>query len=149
MHPVLIYSVIFIITTISLLFIFETYPIGSIYLLLFISAMVTVIVGKILVNIFPADDPMQEEIEKEKGRLRARSCQREIQFIFNLVQPDPKLQPNTKRLNEALTDCFDLDDKVMQMRLKQYFGDSFDIAIDQPLPDLVAQIKKEYKAWVN
>jgi len=149
MHPVLIYSTVFIGITIALLFVFEAYPIGSVYMLLLIAAVITVIVGKILVKIFPNEDPMQKEIEKEKARLRARSFQREIQFIFNLVQPDPKLQPNTRRLSESLKDCFDLDEKIMQSRLKQYFGDSFDIAIDQPLPDLVEQIKKQYKTWPN
>lgn len=149
MHPVLIYSVIFIATTIGLLFVFEAYPVGSIYLLLLISSFVTAIVGKVLIKAFSEEDPMREETEKEKDRQRARNYQREMQFIFNLVQPDPKFQPSTKRLNESLKDCFNLDEKIMQTRLKQYFGESFDIVLDQPLPDLVVQIKKEYKTWSN
>ncbi len=148
MHPVLIYSTIFILVTIALLFVFEAYPIGSIYSLLLISTIITAVIGKILIKIFPEEDPMRAEIEKELGKQRANNYQREIQFIFNLVQPDPKLQPSTRRLNESLTECFDLDDKLIYTRLKQYFGDSFDLAIDQPLPDLVEQIKIEYKDWM-
>jgi len=93
MHPVLIYGVLFIGITVGLLFVFETYPIGSIYLLLFFSTIATLIFGRILIKLLPTDDPMQLEIEKEKYKIRSNEYQREIQFLFNIVQPDPRLQP--------------------------------------------------------
>ncbi len=148
MHPVLVYSTLFITITIGLLFAFEQYQFGSVYLLLFISTVITMIVGKMLTRIFPSEDPMQGEIEKEDLKVRANHYQREIQFIFNIVQPDPKFQPSPKRLGDSLEDCFDLDAHVMTMRLQQYFGDSFNIATNQPLPDMVEEIKHTYKKWI-
>lgn len=147
MHPVLIYAILFIIFTISLLFVFEKHQLGSLYLLLLISSVATWIVGKILVKLFPSEDPMRDEIEKDDLKVRANQYQREIQFIFNIVQPDPKLQPKPKRLIESLDDCFDLEADIMSMRLQQYFGDSFDIALNQPLADMVEEIKLKYKDW--
>ena len=149
MHPVLVYSTLFIAITIGLLFAFEQYQFGSIYLLLLISIIVTIILGKILTRIFPSEDPMQGEIEKEDLKVRANSYKREIQFIFNIVQPDPKLQPNPRRLGESLEDCFELDAEIINMRLQQYFGDSFNIATQQPLPDMVEEMKQQYKNWVS
>ncbi len=149
MHPVLIYGFLFIVITTSLLFIFEAYPVGSIYLLLFISTTTTVIIGRMLVKLLHIDDPMQQEIDKEKHKLRSNKYQREIQFLFNIVQPDPKLQPTPKRISESLLDCFDLDEDIMGMRLKQYFGDSFDMDLSQPLPDMIERLSEEYKGWLN
>ena len=90
---------------------------------------------------------MQREIVKEECKQRANLYKREIQYIFNVVQPDPKLQPNPKRLGEILDECFDLDADIMMMRLKQHFGDSFDTSIKQPIPDMVEEIKNNYKGW--
>lgn len=149
MHPVLIYGFLFIVITTSLLFIFEAYPVGSIYLLLFISTTTTVIIGRMLVKLLHIDDPMQQEIDKEKHKLLSNKYQREIQFLFNIVQPDPKLQPTPKRISESLLDCFDLDEDIMGMRLKQYFGDSFDMDLSQPLPDMIERLSEEYKGWLN
>ncbi len=149
MHPVLVYGFLFIVLTTSLLFIFEAYPVGSIYLLLFISTITTVIIGRILIKLFPTDDPMQYEIDIDNHKLRSNKYQREIQFLFNIVQPDPKLQSTTKRISESLLDCFDLDEDIMRMRLKQYFGDSFDMDLSQPLPDMIERLSEEYKGWLN
>ena len=149
MHPVLVYAFSFIAITIGLLFAFEYYAIKSFYLFVFISIVLTAITGKILILLFPADDPMKEEIEKEKTKLRSLKYQREIQFLYNLVQPDPKLQPTTKRISDSLYDCFDLDEKIIMQRIKQYFGESFEIQLNQPLPDLVEQIKQKYTNWLN
>lgn len=147
MHPVLVYVVLFFTITIGLLFVFEQYQLGSIYLLLIISSVITALIGKILIRMFPSEDPMQKEIEKDDLKVRANQYRREIQFIFNIVQPDPKLQPNPKRLGESLDECFDIDAEVMMVRLKQYFGDSFNIATNQSLPDMVEEMKKNYKSW--
>lgn len=149
MHPVLIYGILFITITVGLLFVFEAYPIGSIYLLLIISAVATAIFGRLLVKLFPADDPLQQEIEKEKLKLRSNEYQREIQFLFNIVQPDPRLQPNPRRIGESLLTCFNIDEEIMRTRLQQYFGDSFNVSLNQPLPDLVEKIKAKYKDWLN
>lgn len=148
MHPVLFYAIVFIAATISLLFIFEKYQFGSIYSLLLISSFITFFVGKLLIRIFPSEDPMQEEIEKDDLKVRANQYKHEIQFIFNLVQPDPKLQPKPKRVAESLDDCFDLDADIMKKRLQQYFGDAFNISTSQPLPDMVEEMKQHYKDWV-
>ncbi len=147
MHPVLIYAVVFIITTIGLLFLFDKYQLGSFYFLLFIAGVITVIIGKILIFIFPSDDPMREEIEKEGLKQRANQYSREIQYLFNIVQPDPKFQPNPKRVNECLEDCFDLDAEIIFTRLKQHFGESFDVKTNLPLPDMVEEIKNNYRDW--
>jgi len=147
MHPVLVYAALFIAITIGLLFVFEQYQLGSIYLLLIISSVITALIGKFLIRMFPSEDPMQKEIEKDGLKVRSNQYRREIQFIFNIVQPDPKLQPNPKRLGESLDECFDLDAEVMMVRLKQYFGDSFNIATNQSLPDMVKEMKKNYKTW--
>ncbi len=147
MHPVLVYVVLFFTITIGLLFVFEQYQLGSIYLLLIISSVITALIGKILIRMFPSEDPMQKEIDKDDLKVRANQYRREIQFIFNIVQPDPKLQPNPKRLGESLDECFDIDAEVMMVRLKQYFGDSFNIATNQSLPDMVEEMKKNYKSW--
>jgi hypothetical protein len=147
MHPVLIYVILFIISTTSLLFVFEKYQLGSLYFLLIISSTATWLIGKMLVRLFPSEDPMQDEIEKDDLKVRANQYQREIQFIFNIVQPDPKLQPKPKRLAESLQECFDLEADVMNMRLQQYFGDSFSITINQPLPDMVEEMKQQYRNW--
>jgi hypothetical protein len=147
MHPVLIYAILFIIFTTSLLFVFEKYQLGSLYSLLLISSVATWIVGKVLIGLFPSEDPMQGEIEKDDLKVRANQYRHEIQFIFNIVQPDPKLQPKPKRLGESLEDCFDLEIDVMNMRLQQYFGDSFNVALNQPLPDMVEEMKMKYKNW--
>lgn len=149
MHPVLIYGILFVATTIGLLFFFEKYPIGSMYLLLLISVSATVIIGKILIKIFPSKDPMQEELNKENHRLRSNVYRREIQYLFNIVQPDPKYQPSTKRNTESLLESFDLDEKLMTERLQRHFGQSFEIPIDQPLPDIIEQINETYKDWIK
>jgi len=149
MHPVLVYAALFIAITIGLLFVFEQYQLGSVYLLLIISSVITALIGKFLIRMFPSEDPMQKEIEKDGLKVRANQYRREIQFIFNIVQPDPKLQPNPKRLGESLEDCFDLGADEMNMRLQQYFGDSFDIALNQPLPDMVEEMKQQYKNWLS
>ena len=149
MHPVLLYGFSFIAITVTLLFLFEAYPIGSGYLLLGIAVVSSAIVGKILVKLFPIDDPMQQEIEKEKCKQRSNRYQREIQLLFNLVQPDPKFQPDPRRIGETLPECFNLDQEVLLLRLKQYFGESFDLQINQPLPDLVEEINSKYKDWLK
>ncbi len=149
MHPVLIYGIVFIFITVGLLFLFDSYPIGSGYLLFLIATVVTAIIGKILVIVFPSEDPMQAELKKEVRKQRSNSFQREIQLIFNIVQPDPKFQPTTKRISESLAECFDLEEEILLARLKQYFGDSFDLQINQPLPDLVEEINLKYKDWLN
>lgn len=147
MHPVLIYAILFIISTTSLLFVFEKYQLGSLYFLLIISSVVTWLVGKLLISLFPSEDPMQDEIEKDDLKVRANQYRREIQFIFNIVQPDPKLQPSPKRMAESLEDCFDLDADEMKGRLKQYFGDSFNIATNQTFPDMIEEMKQQYRNW--
>ncbi len=149
MHPVLIYTILFILFTTGLLFVFEKYQLGSLYLLLIVSSAMTWLVGKLLVKLFPSEDPMQVEMEKDELKVRANQYRREIQFLFNIVQPDPKLQPKPKRIGESLMDCFDIEPEVMSMRLQQYFGDSFDIAINQPLPDMVEEMKLKYKKWLT
>jgi len=130
-----------------LLFAFERYELGSFYFLIFIAAIITVIVGKLLTRLFPSHDPMQTEIEKENEKVRANQYQHEIKFIFNIVQPDPKLQPSPKRVTETLDECFGLDPAVMVDRLKQYFGESFDVATNQALPDMVEEMKQKYRDW--
>ena len=147
MHPVLIYAVVFIVTIIGLLFLLDKYQFGSFYIVLFITGIITAIIGKIIISIFPLDDPMLEEIEKEGQKQRANQYTREIQYLFNIVQPDPKLQPNPKRVSECLEECFDLDADIMFARLKQHFGEAFDIKTNLPLPDMVEEIKKNYYDW--
>ena len=147
MHPVLIYAFIFLSTLVGLLFIFDKYQLGSFYFLVLITSIITFIIGKILIRIFPSEDPMQDEIEKEERKQRANQYAREIQCLFNIVQPDPKYQPNPKRSGESLVDCFDIDESIMFSRLKQHFGESFDIKINQALPDMVEEIKNTYKNW--
>ena len=147
MHPVLIYSAIFIAITIGLLFLFERYQLGSIYLLLLISSVSAFFLGKILILLFPSEDPMLEEIEKEQKRVYVNQYKREIQFLFNVVQPDPKLQPSPKRISGSLEDCFEMEAEVMQARLKQYFGNSFSIETSQPMADMIEEIKSVYKKW--
>lgn len=149
MHPVLLYGITFICVTIGLLFVFEAYPIGSGYLLLLIAVISTGLIGKVLTKIFPNDDPMQQEIDKENQKQRSNLYQREIQFLFNIVQPDPKLQPSPRRIGENLTELFMLDEEVMLKSLRQYFGDSFDLKINQSLPDLVEEINSKYREWLN
>lgn len=148
MHPVLIYAILFIISTTSLLFIFEKNQFESFYVLLIISSVITWLVGKLLVSLFPSEDPMQNEIKKDDLKVRANQYRREIQFVFNIVQPDPKLQPKPKRLADSLEDCFDLAADEMNKRLRFYFGDSFDIATNQPLPDMIEEMKLKYKNWL-
>lgn len=147
MHPVLIYGLVFIATTVGLLFLFEKYPIGSIYLLLLISVGATAIIGKILINFFPNSDPMQDELDKENNRVRSNQYQREIQYLFNIVQPDPKYQPSVKRNSQNLLESFDLDENLIMDRLKNHFGPSFCISISQSLPDLVEEITNTYQDW--
>ncbi len=147
MHPVLIYTILFIISTTSLLFIFEKYQLESFYILLIISSVITWISGKILVRLFPSEDPMQNEIKKDDLKVRANQYRREIQFVFNIVQPDPKLQPKTKRLSDSLEDCFDLEAGEMKKRLQLYFGESFNTSTNQPLPDMIEEMKMKYKSW--
>jgi len=147
MHPVLVYSMLFIALTIGLLFVFERYQLGSFYLLLLIAAGLSALIGKVLTRLFPSQDPMQNELIKESHKIRANQYQREIQFIFNIVQPDPKLQPSAKRISESLDDCFNLEAAVMQKRLQQYFGNSFNINTSQPLPGLIEEIKAQYTNW--
>ena len=147
MHPVLIYAILFIIFTISLLFVFEKYQLGSLYFLLLISSVATWLVGKVLIKLFPSEDPMRDEIEKDDLKVRANQYRHEIQFIFNIVQPDPKLQPKPKRLGESLEDCFNLETEVMNARLQQYFGNSFDIPLNQPIADMVEEMKQQYNDW--
>ncbi|MEM7401158.1 MAG: hypothetical protein AAF304_04325 [Pseudomonadota bacterium] len=90
---------------------------------------------------------MLEEIQKEQKRVYTNQYKHEIQFLFNIVQPDPKLQPSPKRIAGSLEDCFELDAKVMHARLKQYFGDSFEISTRQPLAEMIEEIKSAHKDW--
>jgi hypothetical protein len=147
MHPVLIYSILFIIFTTSLLFVFEKYQFESFYLLLIVSSIITWLVGKILIGLIPSEDPMRDEIIKNDLKVRANQYQREIKYIFNIVQPDPKLQPKPKRLVDSLEACFDIEAAEMNKRLQFYFGDSFDTATNQPLPDMIEEMKLKYKNW--
>lgn len=147
MHPVLIYTILFIIFTTSLLFLFEKYQFKSIYILLIISSVITWLVGKLFIKLFPSEDPMQQEIEKDNLKVRANQYRYEIQYIFNIVQPDPKLQPSPKRMVDSLSECFDLDENIIRKRLQQYFGDTFDIETSQSLPDMIEEIKTQYQDW--
>ncbi len=147
MHPVLVYSALFIAITIGLLFFFEANPVGSIYLLLFIAAVSTAVIGWVIIKIFPMDDPMEAEIEKEKRTIRSNQYTREIQFLFNIVQPDPKFQPGNRRIGESLVECFELDEETIHKRLQNYFGESFTVSVQQSLPDLVEQIKASDPNW--
>ncbi len=147
MHPVLIYTLVFIPTLIGSLLLFDKYQLGSFYMLLIIASVITAILGKLLVNMFPSVDPMSDEIAKEQKKVYANQYKREIQYLFNIVQPDPKLQPNPKRLSGSLEDCFSLDKTIMHTRLKQYFGEEFDLATNLPLAEMVEKLKSRYKNW--
>ncbi len=126
---------------------FEQYQLGSIYLLLVIASLITAILGRVFIRLFPSEDPMQEEIIKEQHKVHANQYKREIHFLFNIVQPDPKLQPNPKRISGSLEDCFDLDAELMQLRLKQYFGEALELQTNQPLAEVVEELKRKYKNW--
>ena len=147
MHPVLTYAIVFISSMIGLLFVFENYQLESFYLLLFITVAITIVIGNLLVRIFPSEDPMKDEIDREDRKQRASKYKREIQYLINIVQPDPKFQPKPKRLSDSLESCFSLDTEIMTSRLRQHFGEQFNIKTSLALPDMVEEIKKNYKDW--
>lgn len=72
---------------------------------------------------------------------------REIQFIINIIEPDPKYQPAFVSDEASLLDALCTDEDDMLRKLAHYFGASFDFDIRQPLWKLVDQLKNAYIEW--
>ena len=74
---------------------------------------------------------------------------REVQFIINLIEPDPEYQPSFVSDEATLLDCLCMDEGKIQQRLQDYFGEDFDIDVRQPVWKLVDQLKVSYIEWLD
>jgi hypothetical protein len=72
---------------------------------------------------------------------------REIQLIINIVEPDPEYQGALVTDEATLLDAVGVDEATMAQRLKQHFGDDFDLPLRLPLWKLVDVVKTRYPDW--
>ena len=68
---------------------------------------------------------------------------REVQFLLNVVEPDPEYQPFVLTDEASLFDAVGHDEDEIRRRLGAYFGQPF--AFDLSLP--VWRLVEEIRAW--
>lgn len=73
--------------------------------------------------------------------------EREVRFIFNIVQPDPEYQPIFLSDESSLLDATSHDEAECRRRLEFYFGSPFPCSLRQPVWSLVDEIKRNFPGW--
>lgn len=78
-----------------------------------------------------------------KGQKRAR----EIQLLVNIVVPDPSFQPWHLSDEATIFDIYNQNRRIIESRLRGYFGKTFSLDLAQPLWSIVDRIKELYPGW--
>ena len=73
--------------------------------------------------------------------------EREVRYIFNIVQPDPDYQPIFLSDESTLLDATIHDEAECRRRLECYFGSPFPFGLHQPVWRLVDDIKQCFPGW--
>ena len=72
---------------------------------------------------------------------------REVQFLLNVVEPDPEYQPFVLTDGASLFDAVGLDEDEIRRRLGAYFGQPFAFDLSQPVWRLVDEIRTWRPGW--
>jgi hypothetical protein len=73
--------------------------------------------------------------------------EREVRYIFNIVQPDPEYQPIFLSDESTLLDATSYDEAECRRRLEGYFGSAFPCSLHQLVWRLVDDIKQKFPGW--
>lgn len=73
--------------------------------------------------------------------------EREIRYIFNIVQPDPEYQPIFLSDETTLLDATSYHESECRRRLEFYFGSPFPCDLRQTLWRLVDEMKQRFPGW--
>lgn len=73
--------------------------------------------------------------------------EREIRYIFNIVQPDPEYQPIFLSDEATLLDATSHAEAECRSRLECYFASPFPCNLRQPIWRLVDEIKDRFPGW--
>lgn len=81
--------------------------------------------------------------------MRVVERSREIQFILNLIEPDPALQPFFLSDKSRPSDIFEREEEFhkLQLAINSYFGRSIPITPDLTFWELVDQIWSRIPDW--
>lgn len=78
---------------------------------------------------------------------KVESRKREIQFLVNIQEPDPDYQPYLLTDYATVYDVnLDSEEEIRQ-KYSSYFKEEFTLSFDQPLWNLVDEIKNKYHGW--
>lgn len=73
--------------------------------------------------------------------------EREIRYIFNIVQPDPAYQPILLSDESTLLEATSRNEAEALRRLECYFGSPFPCSLRQPVWRLVNDMKRRFPGW--
>jgi hypothetical protein len=72
---------------------------------------------------------------------------REVQFLINVVEPDPAFQPFIVTDEASLLDAVGTDETEIMRRLESHFGAALNIDLCMPIWRLVDAIKRLRPGW--
>ncbi len=72
---------------------------------------------------------------------------REVQLLFNIIEPDPEYQPTFTSDEATIRDSTGLEDQVVLARLESYFRFDCSFALAIPLWQLVDELKARIPGW--
>lgn len=73
--------------------------------------------------------------------------EREVRYLFNIVQPDPHFQPIFLSDESTLLDATSNDEAECRRRLEFCFGSPFPCSLRQPVWKLVDDIRHSFPGW--
>jgi len=72
---------------------------------------------------------------------------REIHLILNIIDPDPKFQPDFLSDEALVLQSTRMEEDIVFARLRAYFGSSIELKLNDTFVELVDSIKRQIPNW--
>lgn len=89
-------------------------------------------------EIVPIEFAQTLEIDKRK---------REVQYLINIVEPDPEYQPYFLSDEASIFEVTAMDEEEIDVRLKAHFGKDFQFPFTSKLWKAIDEIKQRFPNW--
>jgi hypothetical protein len=89
---------------------------------------------------------MSERIEFAESD-EVEKCRREMQLIFNVIEPDPEYQPMFVSDEANFFDISGLNENEMEARLRFYFKGELPAPLSTPIWQFIYIVKARYPGW--
>ena len=90
--------------------------------------------------------PIDPKSVKLADSEEVESREREIQLLFNIIEPDPDLQPVFASDEASIMDCTGEDEKLILARLEFYFKFDCHFALSMPMWT-VDELRQRIPGW--